>query len=274
VVATASDGIRRATTLLLAVSLWLHALFFLNFQSPLLSRVGLLLHLTTSEAILSGLLVIFSFLAASGFWRMLRSLAYIYFFPFVLLWYFLYLCVLVIRHVTRWMAARGPGERRDLTLVDQRAQAAAPVQPARPAPEPLKGKASAGVVRFLSRPFRHFTVLWGVLLLVTTHLVVVWLCLIVLLLQLARKIFFICKVLLFSDPWLKKYGPLLFAGLNKTLEALDAMTPDVDPNNKELKSLLGQLNLWRRILAFLKDPYLLSRWAWVLAVALFAFIYT
>jgi tetratricopeptide (TPR) repeat protein len=102
----------------------------------------------------------------------------------------------------------------------------------------------------------------------------VWLCLIVLLVQLARKIFLIGKVLLFSEPWLKKYGPLLFAGLNKTLEALDAMTPDADPNDKEFKSLLGQLNLWRRILAFLKNPYLLSRWAWVLAVVLFAFIYT
>jgi tetratricopeptide (TPR) repeat protein len=205
---------------------------------------------------------------------MLRSLAYIYFFPFVLFGYFLYLCVVAIRGLNRWMAARAPQDHGDLTLIGQQAKAAAGVPPARSTPEPPKGKATAEISRFLSRPFRSFTILWGVLLLVTTHPAVVWLCLIVLLLQLARKIFFIGKVLLFSDPWLKKYGPLLFAGLNKTLQALDAVTPDADPGDKEMKSLLGQLNLWRRILAFLKNPYLLSRWAWVIAVGLFISIYT
>jgi len=205
---------------------------------------------------------------------MLRSLAYIYFFPFVLFGYFLYLCVLAIRGLNRWMAARAPQDSGDLAPISQQAKPAACVPPARSTPEPPKGRATAEFPRFLSRPFRGFTILWGILLLVTTHPAVVWLCLIVLLLQLARKIFFIGKVLLFSDPWLKKYGPLLFAGLNKTLEALDAVTPDADPEDKEMKSLLGQLNLWRRILAFLRNQYLLSRWAWVIAVGLFVSIYT
>jgi hypothetical protein len=274
VVATVPNVIRKTTTVLLAVSLWLHALFFLNFQPVMFSEVGRLLHLTSSEAILFGLVVALSFLSGSGFWRMLGSLAYIYFFPFVLFWYFLRLCVVAIRYMNRWIAARIPGERDDLTLVDQKEPATTPDRATRPVPKPTAGKARAAVVHFLSRPFRRFTVLWGVLLLVTTHLVIVWLCLIVLLLQLGQKIFFIIKVLLFSDPWLKKYGPLGFAGLNKTLETLDATTPAVDPGNKEWKNLLGRLNLWTKILAFLKNPYLLSRWAWVLAVAFFILIYT
>jgi len=273
VVATVSDLIRRVTTFLLAVSLWLHALFFLNFESPLLSGISRFLRFTASEAVLFALLVIFSFLAASGFWRMLRSLAYIYFFPFVLFGYFFYFCVLAIRGLNRWLAARAPQNQGDLTLIGQQSQEAARVPPARSTPEDKRGKATAEISRLLSRPFRSFTILWGVLLLVTTHTPVVWLCLIVLLLQLARKIFFVGKALLFIDPWLKKYGPLLFAGLNKTLEALDGVTPDVDPDNKEMKSLLGQLNVWRRILAFLKNPYLLSRWAWVVAFGLFVSIY-
>jgi hypothetical protein len=33
------------------------------------------------------------------------------------------------------------------------------------------------------------------------------------------------------------------------------------------------VNLWTKIVNFLKDPYLLSRWAWVLGIFFFGFIY-
>src|SRR5579862_9326191 len=75
---TLSEGVRKATTVLLAAFLWLHALFFLNFHSVFISKFTQLLHLSTSEVILFGLLLIFSFAAGSGFWKPLRSVAYIY----------------------------------------------------------------------------------------------------------------------------------------------------------------------------------------------------
>ena len=62
-----SEIVRKATTFLLAV-----------FQ---------LLRLATSEVVLFLLLFTFSMLAASGFWKTLLSVTYIYFFPFVLLGY-------------------------------------------------------------------------------------------------------------------------------------------------------------------------------------------
>jgi hypothetical protein len=220
------------------------------------------------------LLLIFSFLAASGFWGMLRSLAYIYFFPFVVLGYFVYLCALIVRRLNRLMVALAPEERNGPPPVKRTALATAPTNSENPAAGTLERKPAAELLRFLSRPFRRFTILWGVLLLVTTHSAIVWICLITLLLQLARKIFAVLKVMVTSDRWLKKYGPLLFAGLSKALDTLNAVTPDADPGDKVLKGLLDQLNLWRRILDFLKDRYLMSRWAWVLAVAIFGSIYT
>jgi hypothetical protein len=50
------------------------------------------------------------------------------------------------------------------------------------------------------------------------------------------------------------------------------VTPDVGLTN-ELKGLIGQVDLWRKILNFLRNPYLMSRWAWVLGFAIFGSIY-
>src|SRR5260370_26458620 len=96
-----AENTRKATTFLLAVFLWLHALFLLDIQSTLVTKCTKLLQLTSSEVVLFGLLVIFTFLTSSGFWKTLRSLAYIYFFPFVLLAYAFYWCFLALRAINR-----------------------------------------------------------------------------------------------------------------------------------------------------------------------------
>ena len=76
--AALSESIRKITTFLLAVFIWLHALFILNVQSTLGARCAQYLRLTISETILLALLVIFSFASGSGFWKPFRSLLYIY----------------------------------------------------------------------------------------------------------------------------------------------------------------------------------------------------
>ena len=99
---TLSESVRKVTTVFLAVFLWLHALFFLNFQSEFIHKCAQLVRLSTSEVILFVLLVIFSFAAGSGFWKPLRSVAYIYAFPFVLVMYGFYACFLILRAMHRW----------------------------------------------------------------------------------------------------------------------------------------------------------------------------
>jgi hypothetical protein len=78
--ATLSELIRKTTTFFLALFLWLHAIFFLTVPSSVTARSIRLLRLTSSELVLFGLLLVFSFLTASGFWKTFRSLVYIYFF--------------------------------------------------------------------------------------------------------------------------------------------------------------------------------------------------
>src|ERR1700676_3655199 len=128
--ATFSEIVRRATTFLLALFLWFHALFFLNIQSTFVSRFTRVLRLAPSEAVLFSLLVVFSFLAASGFWRTLLSLAYIYFFPFVLIWYVFRLSFLVLRAMNRWFKAQAtPPQLRESLVPRQNASAAISVLP-------------------------------------------------------------------------------------------------------------------------------------------------
>jgi hypothetical protein len=272
------ESVRRVTTFLLASFLWVHALFFFNVQSTFVSKYSRLLRLAPSEAVLCALLVIFSFLAASGFWKSLLSLAYIYAFPLVLMWRALRWCFLILRGMNWWfMVQATPPQLRRSSVIDS-GTATAPLLPVSPSsqPEPPKKKTAVEILQFLSRPFRRFILLWGALLIVTTHNTVAWACLVVVLVQLAQQIFVMLRLLFFS-PWLgdtmKKIGPALLKPVNDHLGALGAVTRDAAPND-DLKKLWTQLNLWRRILDFFGNRYLLSRWAWVLATFLLISIYS
>jgi hypothetical protein len=274
-VTTVFEAVRKATTFFLAVFLWLHAFLFLNVQSALITKCTRLLRLTTSEVILFGLLAIFSCLTASGFWKTLLSLVYIYFFPFVLLGYAFYVSFLILRAINGWFRAQ-IGESKQATntlVVDQKASAITPALPASSASQDAGTKKRIPeLLRFVLNPFRRFMILWCILLLAATHLSVVWLCLIVVFTNLARKMFLMLRVVLFSDPWLKKVEPALLAGLNGSIAALTAVTHDAAPTT-ELKNLWNQVSLWRKLLEFLKNSYLLSMWAWFLGVVFLVSVY-
>lgn len=273
--ATLSEFVRRATTFLLATFLWLHALLFLNIQSTLISKCTELLRLGPAEVILFALLVIFSLLAASGSWKTLLSVAYIYFFPFFLLWYALRWCFLMLRAVNRWFNAQALPPLGESLVVEGRASTIPPVLSANSGSRAGARKTAAELMRFVLRPFRRFMFLWCILLLVTTHNAVVWLCLIVVLAHLARQIVVMLNIFLFAS-WveggLRKIGPALLTPINNALQALAAVTRDAAPTD-ELKNLWNELNLWRKVLEFLKNPYLVARWAWALGIVVFVSIY-
>lgn len=269
----AADRIRRATTFVLAVFLWLHAILFLDFQSPLITKLSGLAKLTSAEVVLLVLLFAFSLLAGSGFWRMLLSILYIYFFPFVLFWRLFQIFVVILRLINAWLnAQRGPQPSESATTTTTiLATTTPPTQPAVTAKPGVKK--DEPLWRYLVRPFQKFTFLWCILLLITTHRSILSICLLVVSAQLARKVFFVLKFLYFSDVWWQKYRIVMFAGLQKTLDAFDAITPDVGPSN-ELKNLIGQLDLWEKILKFLTDSYLMSRWGALMVAVVLGTIYT
>ena len=269
---TLSEGVRKITTVFLASFLWLHALLFLNPQSIVIAKSAKLLQLTTSEVVLFVLLVMFSFAAGSGFWKPLLSAMYIYFFPFVVLWYFFYWCFLILRAMNRWLDKRAhPGLIVAPAITQNELEIATP-----PASSPdikVKPKTKAAdVVQFLLRPFLRFTWLWCALLLVTTHKGIEWLCLIVVGFHLTRDIFLILEFILFSEPWMEKLGKVLLGVIETAVAGIAVVTPDTSPT-PELKNFFNQVKVWTKIVNFLKDPYLVSRWAWILGIMFFGFVY-
>jgi hypothetical protein len=268
-----ADRIRRATTFVLAVFLWLHAILFLDFQSPLIAKLSGFAKLTSSEVVLLVLLFAFSLLAGAGFWRMLLSVVYIYFFPFVLFWRLFQIFVVILRLINAWLNAQRGAQPSELPTTTTTIQATT-TPPSQPAVTTNPGvKKDKPLWSYLLRPFQKFTFLWCILLLITTRRSILSICLVVVSVQLARKVFFVLKFLYFSDVWWQKYRPVMFAGFQNTLDAFDAITPDAGPSN-ELKNLIGQLDLWEKILRFLTDSYLMSRWGALIVAAVLGTIYT
>src|ERR1700722_5944522 len=167
---TFSETVRKLTTFLLAVFLWLHALFFVNVQSTFATRCARYLRLTTSETLLVALLVIFFFAAGSNFLKTFRSLFYIYSFPFVLFWKAMYWAFLALRSINRWIKAQSDQTPADAQIVEQKGSptVSALLPPAAPVSPSARERAKA-LANFLLRPFRRFMFLWCILLLVSTH---------------------------------------------------------------------------------------------------------
>jgi hypothetical protein len=267
-----SEGIRRTTVFLLAVFLWLHALFILNVQSNLTSKFAYYLHFTTSETVLLALLVICSLASGPGFWRPFLSLLYIYAFPFVLFWKLLRWSFLGFRWLHRWFKAQA-SLSIDTPLVLEQKESPTNLASSPGKPEEIGGKErTKEVVDLLLRPFRKFTFLWCILLLDSTHIQIVWACLVVVILHLARKMFGLLSAMLFFDPYLNKAIARLFEVIERAANTIDAFTPDTNPSS-ELKNDLNQINVWLKITDFLRDEYLVSRWAWVLGIISFGLIY-
>lgn len=267
-----SEFLRKCTRLFLAIFLWLHAIFFLNFQSLFVSRCAQFLHLKASEVVMVCLLALFSLASGSGFWKPIRSAAYIYGFPFVLAWYAMYACFLVLRGTHRWLKAQITPE---IGTPPVAAQNIAPIAslPVAALVANVNPKTKAlGFLKFVLRPFRRFTFLWCILLLVTTHIAVLWLCLVVVLFHLGRDVLRIIKLLFFSNTWLKKIAAAVHSGIETTLSVIAAFTPDMSPT-PELRNAWNQLNLWTKIVNFLKEPYLVSGWAWIIGIFSFGSLY-
>lgn len=64
----------------------------------------------------------------------------------------------------------------------------------------------------------------------------------------------------------------MFSAVEKAVAAIRAFTPDTELSN-ELRSMCNNVKGWKTITGFLRDEYLVSRWAWVLGAVSFGALY-
>jgi hypothetical protein len=227
-----------------------------------------LLHFTASELVVFSLLLVLSFLTSSGFWRTLGNLAYIYFFPFVLLFYALYFFGRILLALARWFNPRPAGESIEL-----KTPALPALESAQPNSEnragPSRAKQFALVV---SRPVRRFTFVWCTLLLLTTHRTVLWLSLCVVLLHLGRTVLRVLQFTIRAGPWFHKVGSYIRQSTDNVLSKLAAITPESAPSD-ELRNLWNQVQLFEKGVRFLENEAVLLKWTWLFCASVIVGLY-
>lgn len=261
---------RKIVRFCLAGFLWLHAFFVLDISTNPIKRLSSWFHVTTVETTLFALLLIFSFVASTGFWRGVGNLAYIYFFPFVV---FFYSCVglfyglralarLPQRKITPTSEAAPEIEVK--TIIQSSASDSSP-------PQPISDRVRK-CASILLRPFKRFTILWCFLLLFTTHQPILWASLLLVSFHLVRIVIATLRVNLSSGTWLEIVEKVLHKSTDDWIAKLRNVTHDTPPS-PELKNVLLGLQFWEKTIDFLQDERLLSRWALLLCAVAFGSIY-
>lgn len=265
VIGKSVDAARNITRFCLAMFLWSHAFFLLNTQSRIIEYANTRIHVTTAEATLFVLLLTFSFLAGPGIGQTLINLIYIYFFPFVLLFYVFYWPIHGLRLLkvkTRRSADVAPG-----TLVLQASPTSliltAPISERKNTAESKAGAA----LELLTRPFRKFTYLWCLLVLLAIHKSIVWTALMVVLIQLAGKMYRVVRLFWFSKSFLDKAATAITSTLNDTINKLSNLNFEATPL-VELKNLLNQVKSFKTILGFITKSTFFSRLTFGLGLAM------
>lgn len=184
--------IRRLARFSLATALWLNALFLLRFTPPRLSPLAVRLHLNLGETTVLVLIVSFSVLISYGVKNLLVDALYIYFFPFILLF-------LVIRLAYRFGRIFFR-TNKPLKAVEVAQTALAPSQLQTPTVvgAPRKRQILDRIRREILRPFLQFTLLWALLLLLTSHRWLLMTALIIVLAHLARTLIKVSALAVFS----------------------------------------------------------------------------
>ena len=81
-----------------------------------------------------------------------------------------------------------------------------------------------------------------------------------------------CSFGVFFDPYLKRAIANLFDVVGRAIDVVAAFTPGTTPTS-ELRTTWNQLKGWKAITGFLRNEYLVSRWAWFLGAISFGLLY-
>jgi hypothetical protein len=263
--------INKATRFALSLLLWAHAVFAINIQSPTVLRIAQVLHLTVAEFVLLSLTIVFSYLASTGFWSAVGNLLYIYFFPFVLLFYAAKWALKLLLVIGRWLNPKTDGviladKQRPALLVGLRL----------PGPQKITTvdaiQDQSVRLHLLFRPVRRFTLLWCLLLLLATHTAVIWVALMVILIHIARFFVRLVRVFLGSRTFFERLEEGIQRVADDWLAKIAHVTSD-SPPTPELRALWQSIRNFELGILALKDGALLSRWATLLGGVFLGCVY-
>jgi hypothetical protein len=270
---------RKLVRLLLAIVIWAHAVFL--FQVPDAALRHWLPRMNTSfgEFILLALIIGLSILASYGWGKVTVDLIYIYFFPFIMLFHVGRLAVRLILKLGKFMNGAEADESAEVPYY---AQLSLPIlTPVAKAtvPDVSQVATEAGerkpfarkLTNLFWRPFRRYTLLWCVLLLLTTHRIFIYLALGIVLLRLVDLVIGVLALSFTANGWFTKISAqinrLIDDHMSKISSAKDsAVTQEVKNAWLGLRGILIGV-------AYLRDRRKVAQWTVFLGCVAFVIIY-
>src|SRR6185437_10071120 len=183
--------IRRLARFVLATALWLNALLLLRLAPPRLSPIAARLHLNLGETTVLVLIISLSVLMSYGVKNLIIDALYIYFFPFVLL----LLATRLAYRAGRLFISRGKAPKTD--GVARNVRKLNPGTTALAVPS-VKRRIWNRVRRNILRPFFQFTLLWALLLLLSSHSWLLYTALVIVLVHLGKTLAKVSALAVFS----------------------------------------------------------------------------
>lgn len=267
--------IRKLIRFVAALTIWAHGLAVLPAYQPPFRNWAAAVKLTESEAVLIFILALLSVLWSYGLANFALDLGYIYIFPFVLLYYIIRMLLRVIRFLyDTFSQEKVTGLAIPAVPPGTEAHSATPRALAAPSET---GKAQPPWKKLLlevSRPVRQFTLLWGLLLLLSSKPWILWIALTVVILHLFRALFKILILTVFSIRWLSGLEDRLKAYAEGLIaKVLDASQRREADKQADIRKWLGTLISLKMAAAVLASKRLVAQSVLALGFLTFAVIY-
>ena len=272
--------IRSLTRFAVGVILWAHAIFLFDLPRATLAPLFDRLHTSAGEATVLALIAGFSILATYGWGKVTVDLIYIYFFPFICLYYVARVLVRAAIALGSFVAPRGPSEPSQPPPYYVQIPQPVLVAPTLPGAQPVLGADSTEqnaegfwdkVARHTLRPFRQFTLLWCLLLLLTTHRWLLSASLVIVSLQLLSLLIGVIALSFTSNGWFSK----LSQGFQQMVEQLILkVTQAKDAGvTQEVRNAWSTLRFYLIGVNFLQDRRRVAQWTVFLGGVTFIIIY-
>lgn len=275
--------IRRVARFVLASVLWLHGLLLFEVAKPNLAPLAARLSLNINEVTIFCLIATLSILATYGVSNILVDMLYIYFFPFVLLYWTARLAYKLVRALNRVFAALSiddvepfdlhsiPGWPSPVTVPASTTGQQAGQQQAQPEPTKSAKSPSSYLRQLLTAPFVRFSLLWCLLLLLTTRPTLLWIALVVVLAHIGRALVKIVGATILTTNWLAQLEDRIKAQAERWISEILAASESAPSEvlNQTVRSLTG-LQL---ALTFFRNRQRAAQWAIFIGLIVFAAVY-
>ena len=256
-----------------ALTFWLHAFFLVYLPRPSIAEGAARLGLNLSETVIILAIGVLSILSSYGWKKFLIDLLYIYVFPFIALYMLGKLMFHLSRLVFRlFRSEEGMPSDHPLTIGVQPESEASSELGIQQEPERKQISQWKRGWKNVARPFNQFTLLWCLLLLLSSNAILLWTALIIVLIHLLRSMIKVIRLVFISVAQLEDIDKPLRTYVERLLEKLHGLPKDSELSGKQ-KTVVNSLTGIQITIRYLHNKRLLARWVMVLGVLTFVAAY-